>query len=195
MTDKNALNLNFKPLTIENWDDLVDLFGPKGCGGCWCMSFRLKKSDFIKLKGDGNKQAMRNLVEHQFTGLLAYNNGEAVAWCSMSPREQFIRIENSRILKRVEKIPAWSIPCLFIKKQYRRQGVSVEILKAAVEYAKKNNIQVLEAYPVTPYQDQMPPAFAWNGLLSAYEKAGFKITLQCSKYKYIVRYENLQDAQ
>lgn len=194
MTNENKLNLTFKPLTPGNWDDFVELFGKNGaCGGCWCMSFREKRAEFLKLKGDGNKQAMKNLVEHQFTGLMAYDRDKAVAWCSMSPREQFIRIANARMMKLVDNIPAWSIPCLFIKKQYRKQGVSVELLEAAIDYAKKNNIQILEAYPVTPYQDPMPPAFAWTGLLSAYEKAGFKIVAQCSKSKFIVRYDTSQN--
>lgn len=155
------------------------------------MSFRLKRADYLKLKGEGNKHALRKLVENQFTGIMAYDNdkNKAVGWLSMSPREQFIRIDNSRILKQVNKIPAWSIPCLFILKQYRRRGVSVELLKAAVDYAKKNNIKTLEAYPVTPYRDKMPDVFAWTGLLSAYEKAGFKITAQNSKSKFIVRCE------
>lgn len=190
MIHENKLNLTFKPLTTENWDDFVELFGKNGaCGGCWCMSFRLKRANFLTLKGEGNKLAMRKLVEQQFTGLLAYDNDNAVGWCSLSPREQFVRIENSRLLKLVDKKPAWSIPCLFIKKQYRKLGVSVELLKAAIDYAKKNNIKILEAYPVTPYQDKMPDAFAWTGLLSAYEKAGFKIAGQSSKSKFIVRYE------
>jgi GNAT superfamily N-acetyltransferase len=190
MTEESKLNLTFKPLTIENWDDFVELFGKNGaCGGCWCMSFRVKRADFIKMKGAGNKQAMRQLVEKQFTGLLACDSDKPVGWLSMSPREQFVRIENSRILKQVDKTPAWSIPCLFILKRYRRMGVSVELLKAAVDFAKKNNIKTLEAYPIVPYQDKMPDAFAWTGVLAAYEKVGFKIVSQSSKSKFIVRYE------
>jgi hypothetical protein len=70
----------------------------------------------------------------------------------------------------------------------------VQLLKAVIDYAKKNNIETLEAYPVTPYQDKMPDAFAWTGLLSAYEKAGFKIAAQGSKSKFIVRYECRRDS-
>jgi len=43
------------------------------CGGCWCMSWRLKKSDFQKQKGDMNKEAMKRLVEqNESIGVLAY---------------------------------------------------------------------------------------------------------------------------
>lgn len=195
ITEENKTNLSFAPLSNENWDDFVELFGKNGaCGGCWCMSFRLKRAEFQKLKGEGNKLAMKKLVEQQFTGLIAYDNDKTVGWCALSPREQFVRIENSRMMKLLDNKHVWSIPCLFIKKQYRRQGVSVELLKAAIAYAEKHHIQIIEAYPVTPYQDKMPDAFAWTGLLSAYEKAGFKIAAQSSKSKFIVRYEVCQDS-
>ena len=51
------------PLTPERWDDLVALFGEKGaCAGCWCMYWRRKHSEFARLKGSGNRTALRRLV-------------------------------------------------------------------------------------------------------------------------------------
>jgi hypothetical protein len=47
--------LTFEALTPKNWEKFVQLFGEKGaCGNCWCMYYRLSKSDFHetrKLKG------------------------------------------------------------------------------------------------------------------------------------------------
>jgi hypothetical protein len=48
---------------MKTWENFKFLFGEKGaCGGCWCMSWRLSRSDFEKRKGDGNKRAMKKLV-------------------------------------------------------------------------------------------------------------------------------------
>jgi len=59
-----AKNLECVPLIPERWDDFATLFGPKGaCAGCWCMYWRLKRSDFVRGKGDGNRDAMRDLVQ------------------------------------------------------------------------------------------------------------------------------------
>jgi hypothetical protein len=36
------------------------LFGKDGaCGGCWCMWWRLKRSDFAKSTGEKNKRMMK----------------------------------------------------------------------------------------------------------------------------------------
>lgn len=49
--------LTFEPLNKSNWPKFVQLFGEKGaCGNCWCMHYRLKKSDWAEGKAeDGNK--------------------------------------------------------------------------------------------------------------------------------------------
>src|SRR2546428_10623544 len=85
---KDSLPLTFEPLSPANWNQFEKLFGERGaCGGCWCMSFRLKRADFEEGKGQGNKDAMKKLVfENRTTGLLGFYEGEAIAWLSMSPR-------------------------------------------------------------------------------------------------------------
>ncbi|SMO71649.1 GNAT family N-acetyltransferase [Solitalea koreensis] len=188
MTD--SLPLTFEPLSPSNWHQFERLFGEKGaCGGCWCMSFRLKRADFEEGKGQSNKDAMKELVfDNRMTGLLAFYEGEAIAWLSMSPREEFVKLENSRIHKRIDNTAVWSIPCFFIAKPFRRNGVSMELLKAAIQFAKEKNIKVLEAYPTIPYNPKMPDTFAWIGFLSSFEKAEFQIVDQKSKNRPMVRY-------
>ena len=79
-------SLKFEPLTINNWDSFVKLFGSKGaCGNCWCMSFRLSKADFDEGKAnDGNKNAMKHLVWNKLpTGLLGFYEDIPIAWCAL----------------------------------------------------------------------------------------------------------------
>ena len=45
-----------------------------------------------------------------------YEN-EAIGWMALAPREDYIKIENARSLKRIDDKPVWSITCLFIKKK------------------------------------------------------------------------------
>ena len=61
------------PLTAERWGDLINLFGPRGAtGGCWCMYWRLPRAQFTAQKGEGNKQAFRDIVAGgEMVGLLA----------------------------------------------------------------------------------------------------------------------------
>ena len=153
------------------------------------MAWRLKNKDFQRLKGDGNKHMMHELVKmKEQIGIIAYLHEEPVGWCSVAPRENFIKLENSKVLKRLDDQSVWSVTCLFVLKQYRKKGLSVEILKGAVEYCRSKDVKVVEAYPVIPYDEKMPAAFAWTGLLSAYLKAGFKEAKRWSPKRPIVRY-------
>jgi GNAT superfamily N-acetyltransferase len=166
----------------------VTLFGEKGaCGGCWCMYWRQKSTDFKKNKDEPNKKLFRQLVdEKKELGLIFYVNNEPAAWCSVSPREEIYRVENSRSFKPVDDKPAWSIVCIFINKNYRKQGLSVHIIKSVIEYCKTKNVKILEAYPAIPYASNIPDSFAWTGFESAFKKAGFiNIPVQTKSKAYM----------
>jgi len=180
---------NFSAVTKQNWKDFEELFGERGaCGGCWCMYWRLKRKDYEAQKGTGNKREMKKLINSGvIPGILAFKNTEPVGWCSVAPRDEFLVLENSKILKRIDDKPVWSVVCLFIKKNYRNCGISVQLLKAAKKYIKEQGGRILEGYPVEPKKDKMPDAFAWTGLASAYLKAGFKEQLRRSETRPIMR--------
>lgn len=189
-TRAQPAKLEFHSVTPKRWRDLEKLFGERGaCGGCWCMCWRLKRSQFEKQKGAGNKKALKKIVAAgEVPGLLAYAGREPVGWCSVAPREAFPVLENSRILKRVDDQPVWSASCFFVARPYRRQGLSVKLLRAAVAYAKKKGARMVEGYPVEPKKSPMPDVFAWTGLASAFRRAGFKEVLRRSPTRPIMRY-------
>ncbi len=187
---KDRKEIIYKQLTTETWKDLEKLFGEKGaCGGCWCMYWRQKSTSFKNNKGEGNKKLFKGLVkENKELGLIFYENNQPVAWCSVSPRDEIYRIENSRSFKPVDDKPVWSIVCLFIKKDFRKNGLSVKIIKSVIEYCRTKNVKILEAYPAVPYSPKMPDAFAWTGIDSAFLKAGFKNLPVQTKSRAYMRY-------
>lgn len=169
------------------------------------MFMRLPRATFEQQKGLKNKKAMHKLVKaNDVPGLLAYARGEPVGWCSISPREKFSALERSRILQPIDDQPVWSVTCFFIAKGFRRQGVTVELLKAAITYVKKRGGKILEGYPVEPAsagsastgsataaagaKKMQPDTFMWTGLASAFRKAGFKEILRRSATRPIMRY-------
>jgi len=191
-SDKEFLEqLTFEPLTKDNWGKFLQLFGNKGaCGNCWCMYYRLKKQDYQEGKqDDGNKNAMKEIVwDNRPAGILGFYDGQPIAWCAFAPREDFLKLEKSRVHKRIDDQPVWSIPCFFIDKAFRRHGVSVELLKGVINYARKEGIKIIEAYPTTPTQEKLPDSFAWIGLYKSFERAGFTIVDQTSKNRPMVRF-------
>jgi GNAT superfamily N-acetyltransferase len=187
---KTDLSIEIHPVSGERWDDLAQLFGAKGaCGGCWCMLWRLKRAQFEAGKGEKNRRAMKAVIDSGKTpGLLAYADGKPVGWCSVAPREHFPALENSRILQPVDEQPVWSITCLFVEKKFRRQGISVALLRAAAEHVKRQGGKIVEGYPTEPKKDRLPDVFVWTGLASAYQQAGFVECARRSETRPIMRF-------
>ncbi len=183
------MDFYWKPLSPDNWHDLVRLFGAKGaCGGCWCMLWRLPRHQFDAGKGDTNRDALRALVESgRQPGILGYTAGRPVAWCSVGPRAEFAGLERSRILKPVDDEPVWSITCLFLDKNVRRQGLSGKMIAAATEFARARGASILEAYPVEPKQADIPAVFAWTGIAAPFLRADFREVARRSENRPISR--------
>jgi GNAT superfamily N-acetyltransferase len=182
--------LEFHPLTPERWADFETLFGKNGaCGGCWCMLWRLKRADFDRQKGAGNKRAMKRLVtKGAVPGILAYANGEPIGWCALAPREDYPALERSRVLRPLDDQPVWSIACFFIKKEHRRQGVSVQLLRAAIAHVREQGGTLLEGYPMEPRSEAAPGVFLWTGTVAAFKKAGFVEAGRGSPTRPIMRF-------
>jgi len=190
-------NLSVLPLTTERWGDLEQLFGPRGAtGGCWCMWFRLKRSVFEEQKMEGNRQALKAVVDSgEIPGLIAYqmeegtnNPGEPVGWVSIGPREAYPVLDRSRIAKRVDDQPVWSIVCFYVSKTHRDKGVTVKLLKAAVDYARSEGANIVEGYPVEPKKDKAPDVFLYHGLASSFREAGFVEVERRSETRLFMRY-------
>lgn len=179
------------PLTPGRWNDLETLFGKRGaCGGCWCMWWRLKRSDFEKKKGTQNKAAFKKLVRAgKPLGLLIYHDDEPVGWCSVSPREDFPVLGRSKILKPVDDTPVWSIVCFFIAKRYRHSGLSKKLLRSVIAHCRKAGAGAVEGYPVEPKKTPTPELFAFTGFYSAFKKAGFREIARRSETRPIMRYD------
>lgn len=182
--------MEFHPLTPERWADLERLFGPRGAyGGCWCMWWRRKRSEFEEQQGEGNRQAMRGIVASgQVPGILAYDRGEAVGWCSVAPRETFGSLERSRVLKRLDDEPVWSIVCFFVAKSHRAQGVTAGLIRAAIDHVRRHGGKVVEAYPTVPRKGRLPPVSSFMGFPSLFEEAGFEECARPSESRAILRY-------
>jgi GNAT superfamily N-acetyltransferase len=182
--------LEFQPLTPQRWSDLETLFGKKGaCGGCWCMWWRLTRAEFKQQRGERNKAALKKIVAYgEIPGLLVYSEGRPIGWCAVAQREVYPTLERSRVLKRVDDKPVWSIVCFFVAKAFRRKGLSARLLKAAVDYVKKQGGKIVEGYPIEPEKGWTPDPFVYTGLASAFRKVGFVEVLRRSQTRPIMRY-------
>lgn len=189
MSNEKPPDLEFRPLTPDQWDDFETLFGPNGaCGGCWCMFWKQTQSEFDENKGDRNRQSMHARVESgEVPGILAYANDEPVGWCAVEPRERYPRLGRSPILQPIDDEPVWSITCFFVAKDWRHRGVSVALLEGAIDYVAEQDGKIVEGYPVDA-TEKKPSPFVWVGLASAFERVGFVERERRSETRPIMRY-------
>ena len=153
------------------------------------MFERLTRSEWERQRGDGNKAAIRALVEAgEAPGLLAYVHGEPVGWCSIEPREAFPSLDRSRLLKRVDDQPVWSVVCFFVARGQRGRGVTTGLLRAAVAYAREHGARIVEGYPVETSAARISDLSAWHSTASAFRQVGFVEVARPPKTRLIMRY-------
>ena len=69
----------------------------------------------------------------------------------------------------------WSISCLYVRKGYRRKGITSALVAAAVKTATRAKAPAVEAYPVDA---AVSPSASGTGYVSTFARAGFRIVGQ-----------------
>jgi GNAT superfamily N-acetyltransferase len=163
------------------WPELERLFGENGaCGGCWCMFWRLGAGErYEDVKGEQAKRRFRALVAAgRVHGVLAFDreSGEPVGWCAFDKRVELGKLDRAPSLRVDDAERVWSLPCFFVKSRHRGRGVATALLAAALLALRARGAEIVEAYPTKPAAaGKMAGAWAWTGVPSMFEAAGFDL--------------------
>jgi GNAT superfamily N-acetyltransferase len=176
MTDAAPLPVDIVPLTPDRLPDLAELFAEGGDPKrCWCAFWRVRGSSWQDWNAETNRKVLEGVTGRDpAPGLVAYLDGRAVGWVSIGPREDYERLERSKVLARVDDKPVWSIVCFVVSKSVRGRGVARALLGSAVDYARGHGATLVEAYPVDA-PGRVSAASAYTGTLTMFEKAGFRL--------------------
>jgi GNAT superfamily N-acetyltransferase len=182
---ESGMTLAVRPLTPDLWPALEDLFGKNGaCNGCWCMYGRIG-SAYRQRPREKNK--FREIVKRgPPPGLLAFDGDIAVGWCQLTPRDAVPWLDRTWRLKRVDDVPVWSLSCFYVRKGYRRQGVTSALIAAALKAAKRARAPALEAYP---FDADVSPSASGTGYASTFVRAGFKTVTRRAPARPIMRHD------
>ena len=181
MTDDAASELEIHPLTPHRLPDLAELFGQGGDPKwCWCSFFRVRGLDFRTATAASNRGVLERATaetaaEGRAPGLIAYRAGEAIGWVSLGPRDDYERLQHSKVLAPIDDRPVWSIVCFVVARHARGQGVARALLDAAIAYAREHGATLLEAYPADTDGRRISAANAFKGTVSMFEGAGFEV--------------------
>lgn len=183
------------PATPDRWDDLAALFGPSGAyDGCWCVWWRVTSAEYRAGRGDDNRERLAALVaESPAPGLLAYDGPEAVGWVSLGPRTAFGRLRRSPLFRPDHRGEdpdddgVWSVVCFYIRRDRRRNGLTDELLAAAVDHARDGGARAVEGYAVVP--DGARAAELFPGTPGTFARAGFREVGDPSPRRRLMRLE------
>jgi len=183
-----------QPLTPARWADLEELFGLPGGSivrGCWCMYYRRSGRaagpPADENRGAAHKQALGELVERGVVpGLIGYLGSSPAGWISLGPREDYLKLQRSPIMKPVDDTQVWSVVCSYVAKPYRGLGLQHRLLAAAIDFARDNGAKVLEAYPIDK-AERSHDDFMFFGSRSLYERAGFTEVVRRSPTRVVMR--------
>jgi GNAT superfamily N-acetyltransferase len=149
-----------KELTPATWPDFERLFSKHGgVGGCWCMFYQRPHGGTVKKlipteRRAKNKRDKKSLVnDGGFHGVLLYDRGNAIGWCTYGLKQEFPRSDSGRNYRRLnlknDPERLWRITCFFVDRDYRKKGVAKIALNAALDSIRAKGGGVVEAYPVT----------------------------------------------
>lgn len=143
------------------------------------MWWRLQKGEsWAHVKGATNKRRFKKLVTGgNAHGALAYRDGVPVGWVAYDRRQDFSRLDRAPSFACEDADRVWSIPCFFIKPEFRGQGVASALLGFAMNAIRRRGGTLVEGYPVkTSPQSPTPAAFAWTGTDRLFTASGFRPT-------------------
>jgi GNAT superfamily N-acetyltransferase len=146
---------------------------------------RQSAADFDLHHGEDNRRSLRAIVTDRVAGMLAYENDSPVGWVAVGPREEYGRIQRSRITKPVDDVAVWSIVCFYIKSGRRGEGIGSALLNAAVTYADSQGATAVEGYPLD--KERVANSDAWWGLAPMFLEAGFKEIARRSPARPLMR--------
>jgi GNAT superfamily N-acetyltransferase len=180
------MELVVRELSEDLWPALEDLFTTSGpVGRCWCMYWRIGSTYRDRSPG-ANKEAFHKVVsDGPPPGLLAFEGETAVGWCQLTPRDSLPTLELNRRLKRVDDAAVWSISCFYIRKGYRKLGVTTALITAALETARRAGAVAVEAYPLDAV---LTPSTSHTGYASTFARAGFATVARHVPARPIMRY-------
>lgn len=160
----------FGPTTREDFRRLHS--DANGAGWCHCVAWWVPTWDGWPERTAHENAALREQLcdAGEYDGLLAYDGREPVGWCQLGRRDRL-----SKLVRQLELEPdpgTWAVSCFLVAPTHRRRGVATALLAAAVEAARAEGGDRLEAYP---RKGETDPEGLWTGPEALFRAAGFRV--------------------
>ena len=175
MANLSGVAIEVRPATIDRFDDVATMLGPKNptSSVCWCLSHRLDSKTNRSLVGPARGEYVKQLCRRDVSpGVLAYDGDEVVGWAAVAPRSE-LPFSRSRLIPHVDDLPVWTVWCIRVRPGHRGGGISPALLEGAVDYARSPGAPAAEGYPVDNEDEKVDTTMAFVGTRKLFERCGF----------------------
>lgn len=166
--------------TADRWTDVQHALTGGGDGAsCQCIWPMITSKEWNTTSVDERTDMLRTEIhDGPPPGMLAYLDGEPVAWVRVGPRIRQRRILRTRAIAKTTAEPVdaedvWAITCFVVRREHRGKGLTRRLLDAAVKYAAVSGARVIEAYPVDTDGAHHRANDLYHGTVSTFTAAGF----------------------
>ncbi|RAP76134.1 GNAT family N-acetyltransferase [Paenibacillus montanisoli] len=189
------------PANEASWEDLDAILGPARCHSvrCYCQRFKIPNSQWNQIDDDERAFMLRaqtdcgNPESGTTSGLVAYLDREPVGWCAIEPRTAYSKLLSSRVPwagRNEDKNDdgVWAMTCFIVRTGYRRRGITYELARAALEFARRRGARAVEGYPMITVPGR---EITWGelhvGSRNAFAAAGFREVTRPTARRVVMR--------
>lgn len=194
-------HISVVPANEASWEDLDVVLGSARCHAaqCYCQRYKIPNSKWKQVDDDERAFLLRaethcgNPESSTTSGLVAYLDHQPVGWCAIEPRTAYNKLLSSRVPwagRNEDKNDdgVWAITCFVIRNGYRRRGLTYELTRAAVEFARRRGARAVEGYPMITEPGK---EIAWGelhvGSRNAFVAAGFRELTRPTERRVVMR--------
>lgn len=154
--------LTARPANACPFDDLQTVLGSSTAGRCQCQRQVLGDVEWWDMPVGERRMLLHEQTNPddpdapETSGVLAYLDDEPVGWVAVAPRPTYRRYTGPRS----SNVPwkgrfedradgsVWAVTCFVVRKGYRGQGLTYELARAAVDFARERGAAAVEGYPI-----------------------------------------------
>jgi GNAT superfamily N-acetyltransferase len=130
--------------------------------------------------------AALDAASDESSGMVAHDEqGELIGWLKLGPARLMGKLYDQRLYKGLpclqrDPTGVWTVGCLFVREDRRRQGVASALLAGAIQSAIDAGGRAIEAFPRSDVD--VAAAALMMGPLALFVRAGFQVVHEFSPY-------------
>ena len=176
-----ALSKELKSDYLSLFDNMVHKENPEW-SKCYCNDYHFLGDVVTCTHAMSREMIIDRIEEGELQGYLVYDGDKVIGWCNANNRTKYQRLMRDYDLDIKPEDKVCSIVCFLIHPDYRRQGLSHQLLVRVISDYSNWGYDYLEAYP----RKGESSTKNFNGHVELYRKNGFKIIKEKDNY-YVMR--------